>query len=251
MSPSFPPVNDIPPSTPSVNDFPPQSNNPPSLNTESPPSDPQALALTLPPYEAIQSHTPSFYSLPASSPSSSLSAYQQSIRLVTHSVMRYTLFTAMKQCAHTLPLTTSLFSLYTRQGHHPAPTDVYPPLAWLERCGSPSVWTHCSIRVKREEWKKTKKVAIEPRFFLTAPSLSSTEKKDEASLYNALLLVISSSRYWFFRSLWHGCTANHLLEIAPISGVNASRFSDQSQLTVLHCGMVGTAVSLHDRSTWR
>lgn len=235
-----------------MNNIPPQSNNPHSLNNESPPSDLQALTLTLPPYEAIQSRTPSFYSLPTPSLSaSSFSAYQQSIRLVTHSVMRYTLFTAMKQCAHTLPLTTRLFSLYTRQGHHPAPTDVYPPLTWLEQCGSPSVWTHCSIRVKREGWKKTKKVAIEPRFFLTAPSLSSTEKKDETSLYNALLLVISSSHYWFFRSLWHGCTANHLLEIAPISGVNESRFSDQSQLTVLHCGMVGAVVSLHDRSTWR
>ena len=235
-----------------MNNIPPQSCNPHSLNTESPPSDPQSLILTLPPYEAIQSRTPSFYSLPTSSLSyASLSAYQQSIRFVTHSVMRYTLFTAMKQCAHTLLLTTSLFSLYTRQGHHPAPTDVYPPLTWLERCGSPSVWTHCSIRVKREGWKKTKKVAIEPRFFLTAPSLSSTEKKDETSLYNALLLVISSSHYWFFRSLWHGCTANHLLEIAPISGVNESRLSDQSQLTVLHCGMVGAVVSLHDRSTWR
>lgn len=231
-----------------MNDISPQSYNPPSLPTESSPSDPQVNALTLPPYGALQSRTPSFYSLSASSLSSaSLPAYQQSIRLVTHSVVRYTLFTAMKQCTHSLLLTTRLFSLYTRQGHHPAPTDVYPPLVWLERCGSPSVWTHCSIRVKREEWKKTKKVAIEPRFFLTAPSLSSTEKKDETSLYNALLIVISSSHYWFFRSIWHGCTANHLLEISPISGVNESRFSDQSQLTVLHCGMVGVAVSLYDR----
>ena len=63
VSPSSPPVNHSSPSTPSMNNIPPQSCNPHSLNTESPPSDPQSLILTLPPYEAIQSRTPSFYSL--------------------------------------------------------------------------------------------------------------------------------------------------------------------------------------------
>ena len=71
------------------------------------------------------------------------------------------------------------------------------------------------------------------------------------TVLRALLAVLTPSRAVFFRSLWHGCTTNHMLEIAPISGVDESSFPDQSHLVVLQCGSVFSPSLLHSRSTWK
>lgn len=220
-----------------------------------------ALDLSLPSFSDISSHNLAFFSPPPLD-TSSITTYAHSTRLLLQAVLRSLLFTASQR---SLPLTLlihSLFDRYTAQGHTPPPTDETPPLAWLAETASSfqspslSVWTDCSLHVKREEWlpAKRKKVAVEPRFFLTAPTLAASKKaakEDPGSLFNALLAVLTPSRAFFFRSLWHGCTTNHMLEIAPISGVDAASFPDQSHLVVLQCGSVFPPSLFYSRSTWK
>ena len=249
-------------SLPHLLSIPPVSNVPETTtNREETTLHADALDLSLPPFSDISSHNLVFFSPPPLD-TSSVAAYAHSTRLLLQAVLRSVLFTASQRSLPPTLLTCSLFDRYTAQGHTPAPTDVIPPLAWLAEAAtsfqSPSltIWTDCTLHVKREEWlpAKRKKVAVEPRFFLTAPTLAASKKaakEDAGSLLNALLAVLTPSRAVFFRSLWHGCTTNHMLEIAPISGVDESSFPDQSHLVVLQCGSVFSPSLLHSRSTWK
>lgn len=110
------------------------------------------------------------------------------------------------------------------------PTDVLPPLAWLQRSSIKGVlkWEGCSVKV-------TKKAE---RYFLSIPSYSSSELKtsdESGSLYDHLFVLLSKSKVFFARSLWHGCTADQIIEIAPYR----CAFQSLSNVFVIDYGSVG------------
>ena len=217
-----------------------------------------SLDLSLPCFSDVSSHNLAFYSPPPFD-TSSIASYAHSTHLLLQSVLRFTLFTASQQSLPHAPLNHRLFTSYAAQGHTPSLTDIAPPLPWLAenatsfQSASLAIWPECSLHVKREEWlpAKKKKVAVEPRFFLTVPTLTTSKKADAGSLLNSLLVIFTSDQPCFFRSLWHGCTTNHMLEVAPLSRVDEASLPDQSHLLVVQCGSVLFLLLFHDRSTWK
>lgn len=88
-------------------------------------------------------------------------------------------------------------------------------------------WSNCTLKMSKKS----------ERFFLTIPSYSSALQKDadeSGSLHNHLFLLLSESHFAFARSLWHGCTNDHVTEVTPFGG----SLETGSNLTVVDCGSV-------------
>ena len=134
-----------------------------------------------------------------------------------------------------------IFAQYTKQGNKPSPTDVLPPLSWLQRSSIKGVlkWEGCSVKV-------TKKAE---RSFLSIPSYSSSDLKaneESGSLYNHLFVLLAKSEVFFARALWHGCTADQIIEIAPFR----CAFQSLSSILVIDYGSVRRKNALRCRSIW-
>ena len=190
---------------------------------------PSESRFVLPPFQSIQQHDYSFYSLNPFPPPSSLSEYQQQLTLIAEAVIRSFLFATSSKYPWILGLFCRIFAQYTKQGNQPLPTDVLPPLSWLQRSSIKGVlkWEGCSVKV-------TKKAE---RTFLSIPSYSSSDLKaneESGSLYNHLFVLLAKSEVFFARSLWHGCTADQIIEITPFR----CAFQSLSSILVIDYGSV-------------
>ena len=120
------------------------------------------------------------------------------------------------------------------------------------RIREPAIWCGCSLYYKDGEakrWsKKRKNEDASPRYFLT---LSTSTKPENENLYNSLLLFTQQGQFWLFRSLWHGCTASHCLEVTPCSFFSQRPLHNAASLTVIHCGSVGISLASLRRLIWR
>lgn len=92
---------------------------------------------------------------------------------------------------------------------------MFPPLTSLPSLPGISVWDSCELHSsgeRRSKWKRDE--PYENRWFLTVPEMTCKKKDDgdEGSYLNHLFILCSDPPL-FLQSLWHGCTASHVIEV--------------------------------------
>ena len=120
------------------------------------------------------------------------------------------------------------------------PSAVFPPLRSLPSIPGISIWDHCELHSsgeRRNKWRREE--SYENRWFLTVPEMTFKKKDDgdEGSYLNHLFILCSEPPL-FLQSLWHGCTASHVIEVKPCEFLCQQPAHSSSGHTVVDVGSI-------------
>ena len=130
--------------------------------------------------------------------------------------------------------------MFLRKGGSLDPSAVFPPLSSLPSIPGISIWDHCDLHStgeRRSKWRREE--PYENRWFLTVPEMTCKKKDDgdEGSYLNHLFILCSDPPL-FLQSLWHGCTASHVIEVKPCEFLCQQAIHSSSGKTVVDIGSI-------------